>query len=434
MKTLRYLLVLFASAGLLVACAEEEVRVTLPDVEDPADNGDVDYEVNFMGDFVFPGDWGEVPVSEVITFYPGTVSLDFLEDETLHAGAGQVGVMACSQCHNDDALKGFGDSLVEGGRQPWIEVAVQAAYDSDNIYMKFEWDAPEPGLHHDYLQWDGDNWERMRFSEDRLAIIIDDSDVEAYDDAGYGFATVGCFQSCHDNLNGMPNRDDAPADWIDDGGDVRKRLLLAHEGPDHESAKSSAEIDALMAEGSFLDLWQWRGGRSAAIQTADDASVLYGRPGDEGRSMYKTNWADDAPELMYDIEITGFHAIPGGEGNLVEYMKEYPLVEEHNTVAYDPSLSWSVGDMLSRRVLREPEGSRADVAAYSYWDDGRWSVTLVRSLDTGNADDKALLEGEVYTIGIGVFDDSSAGRDHHVSLEKTLGIDVDADIKAVKLD
>ena len=58
-----------------------------------------------------------------------------------------------------------------------------------------------------------------------------------------------------------------------------------------------------------------------------------------------------------------------------------------------------------------------------------------RKLDTGHPeDDKILKVGKKYTIGIGIHDDNVTTRYHFVSFPLSLGIGVDADIKAVTLN
>ena len=43
-----------------------------------------------------------------------------------------------------------------------------------------------------------------------------------------------------------------------------------------------------------------------------------------------------------------------------------------------------------------------------------------------------MASGKTYNIGFAIHDDHTKGRFHHVSLGYTLGIDTDADIKAVE--
>ena len=72
--------------------------------------------------------------------------------------------------------------------------------------------------------------------------------------------------------------------------------------------------------------------------------------------------------------------------------------------------------------------------AHGVLKDGKWTVELRRKLDTRQPDDKALVPGRVYDIGFSVFEDRGSNRRHLVTLPPvTLGLGVEADIKAVKL-
>ena len=50
-----------------------------------------------------------------------------------------------------------------------------------------------------------------------------------------------------------------------------------------------------------------------------------------------------------------------------------------------------------------------------------------------NADDKVLKVGGRYTVGLAVHDDNVTTRFHHVSFPLSLGVGVDADIRAATL-
>jgi len=60
-------------------------------------------------------------------------------------------------------------------------------------------------------------------------------------------------------------------------------------------------------------------------------------------------------------------------------------------------------------------------------------VVITRPLGLANADDKALKDGGVYSVGFAVHDDNITTRGHHVSFVRTLGFGAKADIQAVKL-
>ncbi len=92
-----------------------------------------------------------------------------------------------------------------------------------------------------------------------------------------------------------------------------------------------------------------------------------------------------------------------------------------------------MGDLLPQYILREPQGSGADVQASGRYVDGHWVVELRRKLNTGNPDDKVLRPGKAYPVGFSIFDDTVSNRRHYVSLPLTVGLGVDGTVKAVRV-
>lgn len=58
------------------------------------------------------------------------------------------------------------------------------------------------------------------------------------------------------------------------------------------------------------------------------------------------------------------------------------------------------GDVLSRYLPRQPQGSRADIRAKGHWQDGAWSIEFSRRLYTGHADDIVLIPGGNYLFAV----------------------------------
>ena len=97
---------------------------------------------------------------------------------------------------------------------------------------------------------------------------------------------------------------------------------------------------------------------------------------------------------------------------------------------------------LPRRILRPGAGSRADITAYgtTFTPDaldsslGVWKVQLQRAIDTENADDVALIEGNTYEVGFEVHLWEYTTRDHYVSFPMTMSVGDDTgDIEAVSM-
>jgi hypothetical protein len=57
-------------------------------------------------------------------------------------------------------------------------------------------------------------------------------------------------------------------------------------------------------------------------------------------------------------------------------------------------------DILPRFVHRMPSGSRADIKAKGYWQDGYWTIEFSRALNTKNSDDIQFEPGQEYLFGI----------------------------------
>jgi hypothetical protein len=406
-------------------------------------------------------DWSAIAVTAVPLFYPGQSSYEWLRSST-HKGAKKVKAgETCVSCHDEkDAELELGNALVKGGRlEPtpvkgkngFVNLGVQAAFDARNLYVRYQWKThgSRAGTEHQYLRFDGKAWKVWGFPrldkdvqdnvqpalyEDRVSVLIDDGKVP-------GFAQQGCWLTCHDGSRDMARaatKAETAADPLLASlkkGDLRKYLPDTRTDPaDWKTGRSAAEIAALKADGKFLDLVQWRAHRSHAVGMADDGYVLEYRLGDAGRDMFGSN-ADaqtHLPKFMWDEKKTGYRSIradsPARKGDL-------SLVRERNAVPFDPKASWQEGDMVPDYVMSRDDasGSAADNNAIASWKNGVWTVVLVRPLGLTQADDKALKAGGVYNVGFAVHDDNITTRGHHVSFVKTLGLGAKADIEAVRL-
>ena len=106
-------------------------------------------------------DWSKVPVKQVKVFYPGQASWDFLRGADHGTGAAPVKTLkkACAECHVSDAgeYDVNADKIVTGellrdksktplepqgmaGASGFKDVAMQVAYDANNLYLRFQWE------------------------------------------------------------------------------------------------------------------------------------------------------------------------------------------------------------------------------------------------------------------------------------------------------
>lgn len=413
-----------------------------------------------------PKDWSAVPTQTIKLFYPGQSTYQWLRSkEHKRADKKTKKGEACIECHEDEE-EDIGNLIAAGerlepanlsGKQGIIDLGVQVAYDTKNIYWRFQWKTKNnfPGRAHPQLRYDGKSWKTYGYPmlheqvqtgkqpaiyEDRFSMMIDDGTVPM-------FKEQGCWLTCHDGQRDMPGK--ATTDQVKahpllgevlKKKDVRKYLPASRtdENVTWDKTKSVDEIAKIKAAGGFVDLMQWRAHRSNIVGMGDDGYVLEYRLFDTGKKMFSSNEDKKAhqPKFMYDAKKTGTRSVT--DDDLRDPSKPYALVRERNAVPFDPNAGWKPGDMVPRYVLTREgtQGSAADNNNTSgEWKNGTWTVLWTRLLDTGHPqDDKILKEGGVYSIGFAVHDDNITTRGHHVSWPFTLGIGTEADIVATKVN
>ena len=408
--------------------------------------------------------WSKIPAQTIPLFYPGQSSYEWLLSKA-HEGAAKVKRGdACVSCHDEkDAEKELGKKLVAAnplepmpvqGKDGYKELKVQAAYDSKNVYLRFQWKTLNdyPGTEHQYLRFDGSEWKVWGFPkldkivqdrqmqglyEDRMSVMIDDGKVP-------GFDKQGCWLTCHDGQRDMQKqftRDEIANNALMKAikrSDVRKYLPLTRTEPtDWKTGKTVDEINKIKAAGGFVDLIQWRAHRSYPVGMVDDGYVLEWRNSDAGTNMFAGNSdaKTHAPKFMWDVKKVGYKSITVSDLRKGDHF----LIREQNAVPFDPNAGWKEGDMIPDYIVSraDAKGSAADNNGIASWKDGIWTVLIIRPLGLTNADDKTLQEGGVYNVGFAVHDDNITTRGHHVAFNKTLGLgakkSAKVDIKAVKL-
>ncbi len=414
-----------------------------------------------------PADWSSIPSQTITLFYPGLSTYMWLRSPDHGEGKGARMIKkgkACLDCHEDDEAD-MGDLTVSGDviepdpipdKNGSVELTVQAAYDSKNIYWRFQWPTQmdRPGQMQNYMRFDGKKWafyggprsakdvrdgKQPPLYEDRLALMIDDGSVP-------GFAQQGCWLTCHD---GMRDTRDVPTAAQVEAQPLLGKVLKKHDvrkylpstRTDKEASwdktKSVAEIAKIKAAGGFLDLMQWRAARSNPIKMADDGYVLEYRLFDAGVGPF--SWNVDrktmTPKYMFDKSKVGVKSLTVDEIGSPD--KPYAMILGKNAVPYDPNAGWKEGDVLPGRLLSRAnaKGSAADHKnGVGTWKHSVWTDVWTRPLDTGHpADDKILKEGKTYEVGFAIHDDNVTTRYHFVSFPRSLGIGTEADIEAVKV-
>ena len=174
------------------------------------------------GAFAAP-DWSKVPAKTVTLLYPGASPIEWITKGTEHGGArGLRKGESCTSCHEEETAD-MGVKMVTGqkiepkpikGKAGSIAVSVQAAYDANNLYLRFAWKPPAAS---GGPKMDADN-------QTKLAVMLEDNKLERAN-------LSGCWETCHQDARTMP-----------DATDDKKTKYVA--GAD-------------LAGGKFYDLLQW---------------------------------------------------------------------------------------------------------------------------------------------------------------------------------
>jgi hypothetical protein len=226
-----------------------------------------------------------------------------------------------------------------------------AAYDEDYIYFLIRWteqendDPPfDVSLSGEHRTWrfNGESWARRSRAEDKVALfwlisgtVVDSTNWQAY----------GCEIACHaDRPTGMFTGDD------------------------------TTQIDA----------WVWGSVTSDPVGYAVDASVRYQGitvPNPDGFTidMGSRTWIDNTTG-------DGLPAYQHKTG--IDYDGSYPMFMWEVT-GFDGDAAWQSGATIPGAVISYPSYSAADVVARGRYDDGTWTVEMVRVRDTKNPDDIA---------------------------------------------
>jgi hypothetical protein len=332
-----------------------------------------------------------------------------------------------------------------------VPLQVQAAYNGRDIFFRYRWPSPKPGIFHDILRFEGGKWvvqgnavpgpQPDGLHEDRVAMMLDDGSVPEFSRYG-GYITIGRrLAGFSDEVSGKDVaahpylgaklKQDEPTKYLPA---TRKSI------DDWSSVVPEEELKAQRAAGYFLDLWHWRANRSNPVNLSDDQLVAEARLSDAGKSPYATNWDGEKklPRLMFDVAKAGHAALRWDDIKVGRVTQDSAYALREDLAApFDPDAAWKEGDTLPRRIVRPSDGSRADikVVGKGRWADGNWDVTLARKMDTGNRlEDKILVDRGVYHVAFAVHRQAMGGRWHYVSLPYTVGLGRAADISAERFD
>lgn len=243
--------------------------------------------------------------------------------------------------------------------------SMRAFYNDSHIFMKIEWE--DAVYNRIYRPWvrTGSGWMHLNpggsderiYNEDKFALIFPISKDP-------GFQNYGCSVYCHsDQRNGHGRH------WT---------------------------VDNVM-----VDAWHWKSVRTDPIGNVDDKYWLGagelsddsdGRHGDPGQGGHANNLVEgvDNP-IMLPVDLDSITM-----GALIESKAEIYTKKAAERLP--------AGIEIPGAIISEMTGDRADIQCISAYRDGRWTLNIMRKLDTGSNYDVAFRRGEKYDFAAAAFD------------------------------
>lgn len=308
-------------------------------------------------------DWSKAGSRDITLFYPGETSMEWVMTGKDHGGARPLlkGGDRCVTCHDKETAD-MGQKMVSGekaesspipGKRGSIPVTVESTYDDENLYLRFSW--PE-GEHVPVPFVDGGKMDPE--NPMKLALMFATDDVEFADRAG-------CWQTCHQDANSMPDTPDAAA----------------------VAASDSAQL---------LDL---QAGVTKYLKESRSKIEIKGRRGKKRGGWDKLKTPEEIKAALDGHQFMDILRFKSGTGETED------------------------GYILEQRHMTGGQGFQAHATQEA----GNWVVTLKRKLKSDQAGDISLATDQVYNFGFAIHDDFSNARFHHVSLGYKLGFDNDSD-------
>lgn len=210
-------------------------------------------------------DWNDVPARKVTVFYPGQSSMEWVLTGKDHGGARPFIKLGdrCVTCHDKETNK-MGDLIVSGeklepketvipGKRGNIPVSVQARYDDENLYMRFEW---ENSTHTPAPYVEGGKMDPK--NQMKLAIMF------ATDDVKYA-GQSGCWGTCHHDLNTMPHApegEDVDKYIAESRGKIEIKGKRGKKRGAWNKRKDDATIESEMGLGHYMDIIRFKAGEA----------------------------------------------------------------------------------------------------------------------------------------------------------------------------
>ena len=261
------------------------------------------------------------------------------------------------------------------------DVVMKAVYDSRRIYILVQWDDPTKSLERfPWTKQSDRSWKQLKntdstghentYYEDKLAILWDISTPL--------FANAGCAITCHMN-----------------------------------AISKSAGRKYTPSAGQTVDMWHWKGVRTAPVNQIDDQYIDHntdpavnsgwGRHGDTKTGGGYVNNIEDGKIKWQD---SGFGKVRGDK---------YWILDDAKKLFAD---TYAPGDQVAGIIVSPFTGPRGDIDTVAEWDNGKWTLEIARDLvTTGQNSETQDVQfrnlSKNYPFGIAVFDNSQINHIFH---------------------
>lgn len=187
-------------------------------------------------------DWASIPAKDVVVFYPGQTSWEFLLTPDDHGGAAKFREgKDCHECHRGEEVQ-KGAEIASGkkneptpipGKPGSIPVHVKVAHDDQFFYLHVEFDeGNQPDTKMDPKV------------ATRVNFMLNDGGVPEANRAG-------CWGACHDDVRGMASAGTSErTKYLS-----RSRVKITRQGGG-DDLKSADDLAKLRASGYYLEYWQ----------------------------------------------------------------------------------------------------------------------------------------------------------------------------------
>ena len=245
------------------------------------------------------------------------------------------------------------------------EATLQALYNNEYVYMKLQW--KDRVYNRDYRPWvkTAAGWIQMNpggsdeviYNEDKLALLFPiNKDTE--------FQRYGCAVYCHNN-----QKTGRGQHWTD--------------------------------KDNPLDVWHWKSVRLDPMGFVDDQYWLgtgkisidkQARQVDPGSAGYANNKIEGVSHPVM---------LPAS----VDAVVNGALLQSRAVIYTNASADkFPEGSVVPGVILYEPDGDRADIKCYSTYEVNRWTLLIMRKLDTGSKYDVIFQPGKKYDFTLAAFD------------------------------